>query len=240
MDIFISKSKLRLWLFGSMALVSLAGVAVEVLRSLYDLPSKRGAVPLLSLSYEENIPTFYSAVILLAAALLLALIALGTKRNGERFVAAWWVLSVGFFYIAVDEVLELHEQLTPLMSTLKQFGGVLTFSWVIPAAVLVLVLGLLFIPFLRHLPRATRNRFLLAGALYVGGAVVLELPLGAWTQKHGDENLGYALIDAVEESLEMLGVNLFLLGLVDYLSQKGWAVRFASSAAIAADPLPAP
>jgi hypothetical protein len=236
MDILIPKRKLRLWLFGTMAVVALAGVAVEVLRPIYDLPKRRGAVPLLSLSYEENVPTLYSAVILLGAALLLALIAMGAKKNGERFVAAWWVLSAGFFYIAVDEVLQFHEDLSKLM----KIGGVLTFSWVIPAAALVLILGLSYIPFLRHLPRPTRNRFLLAGALYVGGAVGLELPLGAWTQKHGDDNLGYALIDAVEESLEMLGVILFVLGLVDYLGQKGWAVRFATGSAKAPDPPPEP
>jgi len=223
MEITLSKARLRSILFGSMTLVVVAGVAVEVLRPIYELSGKRGAVPLLSLSYEENVPTFYSAILLLGASLLLAIIALGAKKSGERFVAAWWVLSAGFFYIAVDEVLQFHEELSKLM----KLGGALTFSWVIPAAILVLVLGLSYIPFLRHLPRPTRNRFLLAGFIYVGGAVVMELPLGAYTARHGDDNLGYAMIDAVEESLEMLGVILFQLGLIDYLAQKGWAVRFA-------------
>lgn len=240
MDILIPKRKLRLWLFGSMAVVVLAGVAVEVLKPIYELSRRRGVVPFLSLSEEANVPTFYSAAILLAAALLLALIAMGAKRNGQRFVAGWWILSAGFLYIAVDEAVQLHEWVTPLMSNLKEFSGVLTFSWVIPATALVAILGVLYIPFLRHLPPRTRNRFLLAGAIYVGGAVGMELPLGAWKENHGSDNLEYALIDAVEESLEMLGVNLFLLGLVDYLAQKGWAVRFATGEAKGPDPRPEP
>jgi len=210
-----------------MAAISIAGVAVEVLKAMFGLSKRQGIVPLLSLSYEENIPTFYSAALLLGASLLLALVALGTKRSGERFAASWWILSAGFLYISIDEMLEFHEQLSKLMN----LGGVLTFSWIVPAAALVAVLGLSFIPFLRSLPRATRNRFLLAGAIYVTGAVVMEMPLGVWTQRHGEDNLGYGLIDAVEESLEMFGVILFQLAIIDYLAQKGWAVRFSIGAA---------
>lgn len=219
-----------------MAVVVLAGVAVEVLKPIYDLPIRSGVVPLLSLSYEQNLPSFYSAALLLGCALLLALIASGAGKNGERFVAAWWVLSAGFLYIAIDEVLSFHEELSKLMA----LDGALHFSWVVPAAILVVVLGVAYVPFLRHLPRSMRIRFLIAGAVYVGGAVGMELPLGYWTVHHGTRNLGYGLIDAAEEALEMLGLNLFLLALLDHLAQKGWAVRFVSGKALAPAPAAEP
>src|SRR6185369_12396449 len=111
---------------------------------------RSGVVPLLSLSYEQNLPTFYSAALLLGCALVLALVALGARKNGERFVANWWVLSAGFLYIAVDEVLSFHEEVSKWMA----LGGVLHFSWVVPAAILVLLLGAAYVPFLRHLPRS--------------------------------------------------------------------------------------
>lgn len=236
MDIVLSKARLRPILAGVMAVIVAAGVAVEVLRPVYHLKSQSGVVPLLSLSYEQNLPTFYSAALLLACSLLLALIALGARRNGERFVAAWRVLSAGFLYIAVDEVLSFHEEASKLLA----LDGALHFSWVIPAAILVLLLGAAYVPFLRHLPRSMRLRFLLAGAIYVGGAVVMELPLGYWTVHHGTDNLGYGLIDAAEEAMEMLGLNLFLLALVDHLAEKGWSVRFASDKAPKAAPASAP
>ena len=47
----------------------------------------------------------------------------------------------------------------------------------------------------------------------------MELPLGWWTDHYGRQNLGYGLIDLVEESMEILGVTIFLLALVSYLSQ---------------------
>ena len=224
MDIVVSRARLRPILIAVMAVIVAAGVLVEVLRPLYELKTKSGVVPLLSLSYEQNVPTFYSAMLLLGCSLLLALIAAGARQNGERFVRSWWVLSAGFLYIAVDEVLEFHEQL----STLYKLEGALFFSWIIPAAVVVVLLGVAYIPFLRALPRRIALRFLLAGTIYVGGAVVMELPLGHWTAQHGTDNLGYGLIDALEEALEMLGLNLFLLTLLDHLAERGWAVRFTS------------
>lgn len=78
------------------------------------------------------------------------------------------------------------------------------------------VFGLAFLGFLSHLPRDTRRRFVLAGSLYVSGALVMELPLGYWTDIAGSHNLTYALIDWVEESLEIAGLSIFAYSLVRY------------------------
>lgn len=85
----------------------------------------------------------------------------------------------------------------------------------IPAGAIVLALGLAYLPFVRALAPLTRTRFALAGTIYVGGALLMELPLGWWTSVHGDDNLGYGLIDWVEESMELAGASLFLLALDD-------------------------
>jgi hypothetical protein len=47
--------------------------------------------------------------------------------------------------------------------------------------------------------------------LYVGGAVGMELPLGAVTESQGDDSLAHALVDAVEETLELVGAGFLLL-----------------------------
>ncbi|MRG97908.1 hypothetical protein [Polyangium spumosum] len=232
MDVVLSKSRLRPLLFVPLGLVVLAGVLVEVLRPVYGLPSRSGFVPFFSMSYEGNVPTFYTSALLGFTSLLLMIAAAAARRAGERFAAHWWVLAAGFAYIAVDEVFQFHE----MAGTFFQLSGVLYFSWVIPAAIVVLVVGLSYVPFLRHLPRRTSLRFLVAGAIYVGGAVGMELPLGYWTEQHGSHNLGYGLIDAVEESLEMLGINLFLLWLVDHLAEKGVTLRFAAAPEAPAEP----
>lgn len=225
MQITVATARLRKALFAALAAVAGAGLAVEVLQPLVGLKNRSGVVPLLSLSYEQNVPTWYTSSLLFACSLTLAVIAAGARRAGG-FVKHWWGLSAAFLYISLDEVVEIHEAASSWMD----LGGVLYFSWVVPAAVVVALFALAYLRFLAHLPRETRNRFVLSGAVYVTGALVLELPLGYWTEQAGSDNLVYGLIDFVEESMEMLGVNLFLLSLVDHLGVQGWTIGFSQAA----------
>jgi hypothetical protein len=41
----------------------------------------------------------------------------------------------------------------------------------------------------------------------------MELPLGWWAERAGDDNLGYGLLDWIEETLELAGTTTFLLAL---------------------------
>lgn len=197
--------RLRRTLTCGLAIVASLGLAAEVWYALAPSALADELVPLLSLSYEQNVPTAYSSGLLFGCAALLVLIA----RGAEALRAHWWGLAVGFTYMAIDEALELHEHLGGLVGG----DGIFYFDWVIPAGLAVAAVGVSFLPFLARLPAATRRRFVLAGAVYLGGALVMELPLGYVTERHGDQTLAYAVIDFAEETLEMLGASLFLLAL---------------------------
>lgn len=238
MDITFSTARLRPYLLAFMGLVIGAGLAVELLKPIYNLSTRRGVVPLFSLSYEQNVPTWYSASLLLGCSLLLAIAAAGARKARLGFVSHWYGLAAAFLYISLDEFVQLHEGAGGGL----KLGGVLHFSWVVPASVVVAGLGVLYLRFLAHLPRTTRVRFVVAGAIYVTGALGMELPLGYWTERAGSDNVIYAAIDFVEESLEMVGMNLFLLALIDHLGAQGVRVVFAAPAAepraAAEDPTP--
>jgi len=211
----ISAAAIRRLLVIVTVAVCLAGLAAELLRHLAGV--EHVAVSLWSLSYEGNMPSWYASVLPLVCAGLLAWVA-GGEASDRRH---WWALALGFVYISVDESVNLHEMLGPLFDT----EGVLHFGWVIPAAGVVLVVGLTFVGFLRRLDRATMGRFVVAGALYVTGAVLCELPLGWWTEQYGDADLGYALIDWCEETLEFTGLTLFAGSLLARLEGRGLRVR---------------
>jgi hypothetical protein len=222
MEITLSRATLRRILFIAMALVVGAGLVAEVLKSGLRVRGVRVWAALLSLSYEQNIPTWYTSSLLLACSMLLAVIAVGARNSKAPHVPHWWLLAAGFLYISLDETVSLHEAASGWM----RLGGVLYFSWVIPAGILVVLLGISYLRFLAHLPKKTRLQFIVAGAIYVTGAVVMELPLGYWTEQHGSQSFGYAAIDLVEESMEILGVTLFLLSLMDYLHAQRWTIGF--------------
>ncbi|HUH00396.1 MAG TPA: hypothetical protein VML75_00295 [Kofleriaceae bacterium] len=194
------------------AVVILLGLGVEVWHAYSHDAAVEALTPFLSLSYEANLPTWYAASLLLACAIVLGLIACDAGAPLRRY---WWGLAIMFGYMSLDESAELHERLGGLVGT----GGVLYFDWVIPAAIIVGAIGLIYLPFLRRLPAATRRHFVVAGAIYVTGALLMELPLGWWTERAGADNLTYALIDWVEESLEITGATWFLTALIAYRAE---------------------
>ena len=96
-------------------------------------------------------------------------------------------------------------------------GGIFYFSWVIPAGIIVTIMGLAYIPFLCHLPRRTALLFMASGAIFVGGALGTELLLSSWTEYAGRLSVTYGMIDLLQESMEFFGVSLFLYSLAEYL-----------------------
>ena len=90
----------------------------------------------------------------------------------------------------------------------------------------VLILGLLFLKFLLRLPPLTRWSFLGAGAVYLGGAIGIEMIGGRYAESHGDENLTYQLLTHLEESMEMAGMIVFIHALLRYLAEQCPKVEF--------------
>ena len=212
----LAPHRLRRWLLIIAGVLTALGVGVEVAYYALDARRLEPLVTFLSLSYERNLPTWYASALLLGCAGVLAAIARVASLARAPGRRHWWALAVAFAYLSLDETVGLHEHLGGLLS----LGGVLFFTWVVPAAGLVTVGGLAFLPFLARLPRRRRAQFILAGVLYVGGALGMELPLGWWTERHGNDNLVYALIDHLEEALELVGASLFLTALVEELGER--------------------
>ena len=178
-----------------------AGLCAELWQGA-SLADPLDLVDMFSLSYETNLPTWFASSQLLVCSLAIGAVAIATRQASGRYVAHWWGLAAALLYISLDETVQLHEQMNHWFST----GGVLYFGWVIPASVIVALFVVSYLGFLGHLPKRTRNRFVLAGAIFVGGALGVEFGLGYWADLEGDENLVYGLIDWVEESMEICGI----------------------------------
>jgi hypothetical protein len=222
MPIVVQERTLHWVLFSAAGIVSLLGLAAELVHQL--VPSAHSPVlPMFSLSVEANFPTWYSSLLLAACGISLLIIAAGVRQSAGKFYRRWALLGAVFVYMSLDEAVELHEHLGEILD----LHGVLYFSWVVPAGIVVLLLGLWYLPFLKHLPSKARWRFVLAGVIYVGGALFMELPLGWWAERAGRHNVVYGLIDWVEETMEIFGATLFLLSLLGYLREQYGELRLA-------------
>lgn len=195
----------------AIVVVAALGLGAELVH--YTVGASPAFVDTFSLSMERNVPTWFATCLLFACGALLFRIARATAEAHLAFVRHWRALGAIFLFMSLDEAIEIHEYLAYVV----EGRGWLYFSWVVPAAVIVLVVGAAFARFLGHLEPVTRRRFVVAGIVYVSGALLCELPLGAWTERHGDDNLGYAFIDFVEETLELVGAGYFLVSLRAYV-----------------------
>lgn len=167
-----------------------------------------------NVSYEANLPSWYSAFLLLCAAVLSAVIA----RRAQQDRRQWTALALLFFYLTLDEAAVIHEMLTTPLRESLHLGGYLYFSWVLVGLPLALIVALLFLPFVRRMPAHTRRSLLAAGLVYLSGAVLVDA-IGAnlWAANDG-VSLLYWAVGTLEEFLEMQGVIIAIYGLLRYLA----------------------
>lgn len=153
---------------------------------------------------EKNVPALYSALVIFAGALMLVQSGLAETR-GLYVKASWMLFALVFAFLGIDEFYGVHEvyglQLSEAM-------GITEFGWI--AGYLVIMAGLCVVlaPWFMSLDRHTQIRFVLAGSIFMAGAVVIETIAGK-IYGHADPTVGYDLLVALEEGLEILGMSIF-------------------------------
>lgn len=232
-EILISPGRALRWLLLVITALLLAMTLGVIAWLGFGHSSIWGLRPLLDVGREANIPTYFSSVQLLAAALLLGVIARHQALIGSRWRWHFLVLAVGFLVLSVDEMASIHETLLRRMGT-AVLGDVFYFPWLGPGIALVVLVALAYVPFLLALPRRFRLLFVASGAIFIGGAIGAEAIGSELARHHLNDR---AIWDRqfqilVEEGLEMTGVALFIYSLLAYLAEARIEVlmRFRSSA----------
>ena len=111
---------------------------------------------LVNLDTEGNIPTFYATILLLAASAILLLIGLRDKKKYY-----WFLLSAIFCFLALDENISIHEQLTTLTKSAigVEDPTIMPVAWIIPYGIMSILLALFFFKFVWNLPKKTKILF---------------------------------------------------------------------------------
>ena len=183
---------------------------------------------LFRLDEEINIPTLYSSLSLAFCSILLGIISYMKKIVNSQYQNYWKILSLIFLYLAVDEMCSIHEMLSAIRPLLNA-GGLFYFTWVVPGLIFVAIFVAVFWRFIQSLPRKTKNLFLIAGAIYVGGAIGIEMIGGYHSEAYGEDNLLYSVITTIEESMEMFGIVVFIYALLSYITSQLKTINFQVS-----------
>jgi hypothetical protein len=199
-------------------ILTVLGLAVQIGKYVFNY--RADWTRMYNLDREMNLPTWYSALMLAFCAILLAVIAIGKKAEHNRYSLHWRFLSNIFWFLAIDEVMSIHELLIiPDLS--KHLPPIFHSFWVLPGTIAVAYFIKQYWKFTFDLPRQSRFYFILAATLYIGGALGMEIIGGVYADSEGQQNLGYALFTTVEEVMEPLGIVTFIYALLHYIGN--WA-----------------
>ncbi len=166
-----------------------------------------------------NLPAFYSSFLLGLAGYILCIITLKKIRRSANFSFQWFCLSIVFFYLAIDELLALHEGLGGIATRFLGEENLMFQDWAYAGIVLVVLFILLFWSFFNHLPPVHKLRFFMSAALYVGGALGVEIIGSIYIMRNGFQDIPFIFFTTVEETLEMVGVIYFINTLMIYLEE---------------------
>jgi hypothetical protein len=220
-----SPQKAAKTLFSVVLFLVSADIAGQVSKYFFGHERLLGFVKLFDLNGEGNIPSWYSSIALLLCAFLLANITSLKKHSPYR--AHWRALSFIFVYLSIDESAQLHERwnylMKPFVQLIKPFihsSELLYAPWVVPGAIFVAVVLISYIKFLNRLPQQIKWLFLIAGTVYVTGAVGMEVVENYLLGNSGGvETFFYQMIVVIEEFYEMFGIIVFIYALLSYLER---------------------
>jgi len=220
MAIRLSPRSIMRFLYAVVAALVVAHVTVETLRFITGDDRLHGFVYMFSLGAEMNVPAFYATFSLLFVALLLAAVGWTSRGDADGNAPYWLGLSAIFVFLSSDEMLAIHERLSDPVRGVLGTSGLLFYAWVIPYGLALVVLAPLGVRFLMRLPRQTATTFVWGGIVFVAGAVGAEMLGGWYSELHGNAHPVYVAIQTIEEVFEMLGVLIFVSGLLTYIDRR--------------------
>jgi hypothetical protein len=212
----ISAKRVLLWLTIialTLNIISAVGRGIEYLLGIQETTP---LVHLFHVGEEGNLTTWFSAMLFLLSSILLAIIARALHVQGQPYVRHWSILSVVFFYLSLDDAARIHELAVEPLRNLLHASGVLYYTWIILAIPLLVLLFIFYFKFIRDLPRDTRLFFLVAGGIYVFGAVGMDMAAG-YVLTHQLPRLLVSVLVTIESLLQYGGIIVFIYALLTHI-----------------------
>lgn len=182
-------------------------IVFQIAASTSPFFSNRFIFQLFDVGHEANVPTYYSVLLYFFLAVFAFIIGLFEKEKGNK-ISPWIFTMFLFFFLGLDELASLHEQLTYHTQKLLNTSGFLAFAWTIPYLILLAILSIFYVPFIWRLKY---GKFIFLGAgVFILGAVGFEMVGSYFYDTIVFHSTQYMLASSVEEILEISGLLIAL------------------------------
>jgi hypothetical protein len=155
------------------------------------------------LDNEISVGTWFNSMLLLSVSAAAYWAGRSRELHAER--RYWLPIAALFFALSADEVGAIHEHMSRTVDIRFTLPAYLRFAWVLPAACLVAALAIYFVRFVFRQERSVKKGILAAAAIYLSGALGLEMLGSHFAFTEGNGSLGYVFACGIEELLEMCG-----------------------------------
>ncbi|MGG6238276.1 hypothetical protein ACQ4N7_06510 [Nodosilinea sp. AN01ver1] len=233
-EVALSPNKIGLFLLGAVAMSGIGHIVVHSLAQYFDIESfpLMGVFRFFNMRDEGNLPSYISALNLLFAGSLCGLIFYHEAKLKKRTPWHWLGLCMLLLGMSLDEAARIHDGIVGPLSAhfLGRGEGIFYYTWYLIYIPIVASIGIIYIPFLKRLPLLFSSRFILAGAVFLSGAVGMEM-VEAFLFSTGRNitNRSVGLSVFFEETLEMLAVVILIHTLLLYISTFGYALKLTTS-----------
>lgn len=158
-----------------------------------------------NLASENNLPTFYQSIKTLVVGCLLII-------KSRKFKYNAWIIITGLivFYFGLDDWFQFHERIASYIAFDAFWEG--RFSWTI---IYLPFLALIFLIFWRLRYKIKLNRMAIVGVVFLSLGFCMEF-IEAFN--HESKYIFYQV--SIEEGLEMIGVSVIAMSLLDSLIKK--------------------
>lgn len=159
---------------------------------------------------EGTVAVWYGAALWLTLGLCAILAALLAPRHRP----SWWLFAAVCLVASADESSALHERMLFLGDRMRPWVPFDVFySWVIPGIVIALVVAALLMRVVLALRPKVTLTLILAGLIFLTGAVAIETATGYVHLGTGGFSSLYVVLTYIEETFELVGVSLAIIAL---------------------------
>lgn len=218
-NIYLSPRTITLYLLKTVGFLIALHIFSMCIKFIVGYKSAFGLVPMFDFNAEKNLPTLYSFLAILFCSSILWLLST-LKSEKEKKNKFYWVgLCFIFIFLGLDEFFVIHEGAINISRELLSgytTNSYLYYAWFIPYCAVFIFIAVFYVKFFFRLPANTRLQFILAAATFVAGAVGMEMIGGRYYSAVGESDVIYTFIYTLEETLEMLGIIIFIYSLSSY------------------------